>query len=67
LEGNPPFFVPNDYLSSFLLTLSTDPSSMDERSKRIVGMVITKYGECVYDRIREHEDKTGMRSAQSEC
>jgi transposase len=65
IEGNPPFFVPNDYLASLLLTHSTDPSSMDERSRRIVDTVIAKYGEGVYDRIRTHEDKRGMNSAQA--
>ena len=52
LEGNPPSFVPNDYLASLLRMNSTDTSSMDERDKRIIDTVIDKYGEGVYDRIQ---------------
>ena len=65
LEGNPPSFVPNDYLTSLLLTHSNDPSSLDERSKRIIETVIAKYGVGVYDRIRAPKDKTGVNSAQA--
>jgi transposase len=65
LEGNPTSFVPNDYLASLLLTYSTDPSSMDERSKLIVDTVIAKYGEGVCDRIQAPKDKIGMSSAQA--
>jgi hypothetical protein len=65
LEGNPPSFVPNDYLASLLQAYSTDPLYMDEQSRRIIATVIAKYGDGVYDRIRAPKDKTGMSSAQA--
>lgn len=65
IEGTPPSFVPNSYLTSLLLAYSANPSSMDERNKLIVNTVIAKYGEGIRDNIQTPKDKTGMSTAQA--
>jgi transposase len=65
LTGTPPIFVPNDFLASSLSAYSTEPSSMDERSKRIVNTVLAKYGNGVLNSIQKPKEKTGMNTAQA--
>jgi hypothetical protein len=65
LTGTPPIFVPNDFLASSLSAYSTESSSMDERSKRIVDTVLAKYGDGVLNSIQKPKGKTGMNTAQA--
>lgn len=65
LDGDPPSFLPNAFLSSLLMTFSTDLSSVDERGKRIVETVMLKYGKGILDNLHSPKDKTGISSAQA--
>lgn len=62
LEGEPPFFVPNSFLSHLL---AEDPSLLDEHERLIIAKVTEKYGEKIRETKQRTAEQTGMKTARA--
>jgi transposase len=62
LEGEPPSFVPNSFLSHLL---AEDPSLLDEHERLIIAKVTEKYGERIRETKQGPPVQTGMKTARA--
>jgi transposase len=62
LEGDPPSFVPNSFLSRLL---TEDPSLLNEHEKLIIAKVTEKYGERIHAATQDATEQTGMKTARA--
>jgi hypothetical protein len=59
LEGEPPSFVPNSFLSRLL---TEDPSLLNKHEKLIIAKATEKYGERIHAATQDVTEQRGMRT-----